>query len=263
MTQIINQPPNPYMMLVDGSDRISGRTGLPSVIQFKFQPTDFTIDQSTAWGASNGMNRPAPILQFSHGEQVGYNFNMKLWAAHSDDSIDEDLEALRLSITKDDDLKRPPRWQFVWGQFIDETVVVQSLGGIKVDQLRSDGKLRGATLSIKLLIYRSIDVALVAEDRPTDTFFTIAKFGDTWESIALREYDEPAYGDALRQANPGVMFPSKALGKILKLPKLENVRNVVLAPSSIPLVRTAAGLALRNAMYAERSVSRQSAILKK
>ncbi len=263
MSRITNQPPNPKLVLLDSSPRQQGRSGLPSEIQFKFQPTDFTMDVGAAWSSSTGQNRPHPILQYSHGEQQGYSFSMVLFAAHADDNIDGQLVMLQDAVAKDETLKRPPRWQFIWGQFIDETVVVKSIGGVRVGDLRNDGSLRQVTLSIQLLVYRSVDVALVAEDRPTDTFFAVTKSGETWEDIALREYDEPAYGDALRQSNPQLMFPGANPGKIIKLPKLEHIRNVIVEPASIPLLRTGAGLALRRDMFAARGVTRQSVVLKK
>jgi hypothetical protein len=263
MTRITNQPPNPKLVLLDTSPRQGARSALPNEIQFKFQPTDFNIDVGAAWASSTGMNRPMPILQYSHGEQQTFTFGMKLFADNTDQSIQDMYDALKLSVQKDEDLKRPPRWQFIWGQFIDETVVVKSIGGVKVNQLSPDGTLRDVDTAIALLVYRSVDVALVAEDRPTDTFFAVTKSGDLWEDLALREYDEPAYGDILRQSNPAIPFPGRTVGKIIKLPKVENIRSLPIEPSSIPLVRTSAGLALRRDVYAARSVSRESVVLKK
>ena len=263
MSRIVNSPPVPRLVLLDSTDRQSARTQLPQTIEFQFQPTDFTMDWGAAWASSTGMNRDNPILQFSHGEQKGYQFGARLFAKDSSEDIQPLLDALKLAVEKDDELKRPPRWQFIWGQFIDETVIVKTIGGVKIDELRQDGTLRGATLGVQLLLYHSVDVALVAEDRPTNTFYAVTKSGDTWEDIALREYDEPAYGDILRQNNPGIKFPAQQTGKIVLLPKIENIRGIALEPSSIPMVRTSAGLALRRSMYALRSVSRQSTILKK
>jgi hypothetical protein len=91
----------------------------------------------------------------------------------------------------------------------------------------------------------------------------VTKKGDTWESIALREYDTPDFGDHLRQTNPQMMFPGEDPGKIVKLPKLENIRNLDIEPTSIPLLRTEAGLRLRRDLYASRSVVRLSPIMKK
>jgi len=263
MTKIINQPPNPKLVLLDTSPRQGSRSALPNEIQFKFQPTDFNMDIASAWASSTGMNRPMPILQYSHGEQQMYSFGMKLWADNHEQSIETMVDALRLSVVKDDNLRRPPRWQFIWGQFIDETVVVKSIGGVKVSELRNDGTLREVELAVSLLVYRSVDVALVAEDRPTDTFFSVTKSGDIWEDLALREYDDPAFGDILRQSNPSIPFPGQTVGKIIKLPKIENIRSLPIEPSSIPLVRTSSGLALRRDVYAARSVQRQSVVLKK
>lgn len=266
MSLIVNSPPMPRLVLIDQTDRQGNRSTLPNVIQFKFQPVDFGMDVGSAWASSTGMNREQPIIQFSHGEQRGFNFGMKLFAKDkSDNSPDADLKALQKAVEKDSDLNRPPRWQFIWGQFVNETVVVKSIGGVKIGLLRQDGTLRDVTLSIQLLLYQPVDLAIAtADDRVSNTYYAVTKRGDQWEDIALREYDEPAYGDVLRQANPQVMFPGSGsgIGKIVTLPKLVNIANTVIAPSSIPLQRTTAGLTLRSQMYAERSVSRQSAVLK-
>lgn len=256
------EAPKPKLVSLEKDPRNADRVPTPDEIVFQFQPTDFQADVGAAWATSSGMNRANPIIQFSHGEQRGFSFGMRLFAADKDTDIQMTYDALVASVTKDDDLRRPPRWQFIWGQFIDETVVVKSIGGIKVADLRPDGTLRDVTFSMQLLVYRSVDVALVAEERPTDTFFGITKRGDTWEDIALREFSDPAYGDILRQHNAGLPFPGNTPGKIVKLPKIENIRNQSIEPTSIPLARTAAGLGLRRDIYAKRSVTRQSVILK-
>lgn len=256
------QAPRPKLVSLEKDPRNADRIPTPDEIVFQFQPTDFQADVGAAWATSSGMNRPDPILQYSHGEQRGFSFGMRLFGLNNDMDIQATYDSIVATVAKDDDLRRPPRWQFIWGQFIDETVVVKSVGGIKVGELRPDGTLMDVTFSIQLLVYRSVDVALVAEDRPTDTFFAVTKRGDTWEDIALREYSDPAYGDILRQRNARLPFPGQTPGVIVKLPKLENIRNEVIAPTSIPLARTASGLALRRDMYAKRSISRQSVILK-
>lgn len=263
MGNVTNAPPGPRLVLLDTSAAQQGHAGLPTEIQFKYQPQDLTEDVGANWGSSTGMNRADPILQYSHGDQRGFSFTMKLWADHSEVNIDDQITLLKRCVLKDEDLKRPPRFQFIWGTFIDETVVVSSIGGIKYDELRSDGTCRGATLSVRLLIYKSVDVALVAEDRPTDTFFTTAKSGDTWEHLALREYDDPELGEILRRRNPSIPFPGNEPQRIVTLPKIENIRNEIIEPDSIPLARTEEGLKLRAAMYEKRSVSRETTILKK
>lgn len=264
MSQITNRPPPPRLVLVDKSDRDLGKSGLPSEIEFKFQPTEFTITGlASSWGSSTGMNRAMPIIQFNHGEQQGFSFGMKMWADHSQVDIQSQLDVLKATVVRDEDLKRPPIWQFIWGQFIDETVVVKTLGDIKVDELRPDGSLRGCNLSIELLVYRTVDVALIAEDRPSDTFFSLTKQGEQWEDIAQREYNDAGYGDLLRRRNPTIMFPGKTVGKIVKLPKLATLRGQEINPDSVPLRRTADALALRLKVYNSRSKVRYTPVLRK
>lgn len=263
MSNIVNAPPPPRLILLDTDLFDQGALAIPTEIQFRYVPQDFTYDKGVNWGSSTGMNRDNPILQFSSGEQQQFTFGMRLFAQHSGENIDLQYKRLLESSEKDLKLKRPPRWQFIWGTFIDETVVIKSLGGIKFGDIRPDGTLRDVSFSITLLFYRSVDVALVAEDRPADTFFVLTKSGDQWEDLALREYGDPILGEILRRRNPQLPFPGEAPGNIVKLPKIENIRNEAIEPDSIPLRRTTDGLALRLRVYEARSRPRESTILKK
>jgi hypothetical protein len=263
LSNIVNQAPPPRLTLLDISIEKQGKAGLPDEIVFQFQPGQLTENMAAAWSSSTGMNRDHPILQYSHGEQNQFSFEARLWAANSDVNIEEQLEALKRATRRDEDLKRPPIWQFTWGTFIDETVVVQSVGNIRYDAIRPDGSLRGVTLAITLLVYRTIDVELVAEDRPTDTFYVVTKSGDQWENIAQREYGDAMMGDLLRRRNPALPFPGQNPGKIVKLPKSETLRNEPVEPDSPPLRRTKEGLSLRASLYEARSKSRESTIILK
>lgn len=259
MSSIKTAVPPPKLTLIDTN--IS--SGLPTEIVFQYAPNTMTENRGAAWAESTGHNRAHPILQYSNGELASYAFEARLFAHNNALNVDDLLNALKLSVERDEELRRPPRWHFTWGTFIDETVVVQSIGGIRYDQVRPDGSIRGCTFSINLLVYRSIDVELVAEDRPSDTFFAATKSGDQWEDIALREYNDPMLGELLRRRNPGLMFPGAEPGTIVKLPKIETLRNEVIEPDSPPLRRTKEGLALRNKMFAARNKPRSSSIILK
>lgn len=253
MSQLINAPPLPVLTPLDGSLN-------RAPIEFQFQPLDSSEDVGAAWASATGMNRDHPILQYSHGEQRGFNFSARLFAKDSEHTIDEVLALLKQATERDPELKRPPRFNFSWGSVINETVVVKSVGGIKYDSLRNDGSLRGATLQIQLLVYRFIDVELSGKPEPS-TFYGITKTGDQWEDIALREYGDPLMGELLRRINPAVIFPGQQPGSIVRLPPASKLRGESIEPDSPPMRRTPEGMALRLKMFELRSKSRESTVL--
>lgn len=260
MSTIKISVPPPKLTLLDSNTA----AGLPTEIVFQYAPNNLTEDGvGSNWSSSTGMNRARPIIQYGSGEQNGFSFEARLWAHNKDENVDAMLDALKKSCQRDEELKRPPRWQFTWGTFIDETVVVQTVGNIRYDQIRPDGSIRGCLLAVNLLVYSSIDVELVAEDRPSDTFFAVTKAGDQWEDIALREYNDALLGELLRRRNPRLLFPGTTPGVVVKLPKMETLRNEVIEPDSPPLRRTSEGLALRNRMFAARNMPRASTIVLK
>ena len=232
-------------------------------IVFQYEPQNLTESASSAYSSSTGMNRSNPFVQFSNGEQRTVTFEARMWASDSTQTIEERIADLKAAVEIDDDLKRPPRYQFIWGSVVDVLVVVQSIGGIRYDRLRPDGTAIGATLSINLMKVVEWDVELVAEDRATDTFYSPTKAGDQWETIAVRQYGDALMGELLRRLNPSIPFPSDVPGTIVKLPRPETLRNEPIEPTSPPLERTSEGLALAGRVVAARSISRESSVLKK
>lgn len=232
-------------------------------IVFQYEPQNVTESYGSAYSSSTGMNRANPLVQFSNGEQKTITFDARMWASDSTQTIEARIEDLKRAVDPDDDLKRPPRYQFVWGSLIDALVVVQSIGGIRYDRLRPDGTAIGCTLSINLMRVVEWDVELVAEDRVTDTFYAPTKSDDQWETIAVRQYGDALMGELLRRRNPSIPFPGAAPGTIVKLPRPETLRNEPISPSSPPLERTSEGLALAARVVAARSVPRATPVLKK
>lgn len=253
MSQLKHAPPLPELRPLDPGF---------SIIRFQFPPTGFSEERTVNWASATGMTRENPILQFSNGNQRTYTFGARLWAANSDEDIEPIVIELERATERDPNLGRPPRWCFVWGTAVNETVVVQSIGGIRYDDLRHDGSLRGVTLQMTLLVWRFIDVEITGQPLPS-TFYAVIKEGDTWESLALREYKDPILGDLLRRQNPEIMFPTDHVGKVVALPPLNTLlESGVLEPDSAPLQRTAESLEVRADLFEKRASRKSSIILK-
>lgn len=253
MSLIKHAPPYPELRPLD--------EGYPT-INFQFPPISFTENRAANWASQTGMTRENPILQFSNGEQRSFQFQARIWAHNESVSVEPIIDELKRATERDPDLGRPPRWSFVWGTAVSETVVVRSIGNIRYDELRPDGSLRGALLQIELLVWRFTDVEFSGEPTPS-THYVVLRQGDTWEGVALKEYGDPDLGDLLRRRNPATLFPGCKPGTVVELPPRQKLLDEAeLEPDSGPLRRTEEALEERARLFEARSQPRESLVLK-
>lgn len=228
-------------------------------LEFQFTPTSFSMDIGADYATATALNRQHPIMQWTKGKQKTITFEAKFYALTTDVNIDDVLTKLEAACSKVERLGRPPILIFTWGRVISEFVVIESLGNIIIDDLRPDGSHQGFLFRIALRRHDFFDLTLTDPDAPPhDSFTKVVRYGDTWESIALREYNEPIKGDLLRRRYPATPFLSP--GQIVILPDRENIRGVKVLPESPPLARTDEQIKVREAIFAARGGKRVSHI---
>lgn len=184
--------------------------------------------------SQESLNTQTPNRQWVGGESETFQFEARIYARDSLKDVAAKITQLKSFARKRDDLGRAPMFIFTFGTQLSFTCFVKSLGGIKYDELRSDGTLRGASFTIILekLDERAIDgsISLAAKIKsvggiissavglaagvglvniPGGSLHTIgrtvrAKDGDTFEGIAQKEYGDALIGDVLRRANPDI-----------------------------------------------------------
>lgn len=171
----------------------------------QFTPQDFTHDLSAIVPESGGFSRTHPLVQWVGGAVETITFQARLFSEHRDDTTASDkFEQLKLLRQSLPPLYRPPLTFFFWGRVFPGGVpcFVQSLGGVKYDEIRSDGTIRGLTLNItlkKVVPHRIIrNVESPVEQTPVHT----VKDGETYEMIAYRRWGDPMLGVILRRMNP-------------------------------------------------------------
>lgn len=178
----------------DRGDRISG--------QFTAQQVTQNVGASIA--EAGGFSRESPIIQWVGGMLKDWTFQARLFSDGSRSNIAADkLERLELLTKRDRSLGRPPLVSFFWGIAIPDgfPCMVDSLGGIVYDELRDDGSMRGATLSITLKKFTPFRIEQVAAQSTQRTPQYVVKDGDTYELIAKRMYGDPLFGILLRRKN--------------------------------------------------------------
>lgn len=236
--------------------------GSPRRILFEFPPEDLSQGISSTWSETSSLGRNHPIQQFTKGDQETITFTARFFARHQFENVQDTINALKRAVKSDPSLGRPPIFDFVWGRAVNDTVVIQSVGGVKILSMRPDGTVRDASLTIALRHYEPYSLKQSDPNaKQQDTFYLKAAEGDSWESLAQRFYRSALKGDLLRRLRPDLPFLTT--GTLVKMLKPERFDGIAITPSAIPLVRNGDGIALRIESFAARGASKKSVVVKR
>lgn len=182
---------------------------------------------------------------------------------------------------KPNSMGRPHRFLFTAGTELEFSVFVRSVGGVKYDDLRSDGTIRGALFTItlektqaenlKLASAAGVSMAALLKtgfgvitsiagaaglgsfnpasviNIPGGSLHTIGKSikvkqGMSFESIARAEYGNPMLGDVLRRTQPDKV--NLVPGDDIILVRAEEIVQIPITPQSVALKDTTDNKAL-------------------
>lgn len=227
-----------------------------------------------------------PNIQYIRNEGETFQFTARVFAEHSGQNILEKIQILKSFVRKNPDLNRSPLFIFNFGLEISFKCFVQSLGGIRYDEPRQDGSLRGAILNIELVKTeieedaKAVAMSAAAQakqaigigtavlgvasaggliDIPGGSLHTIdkqytAKNGDTYESISATEYGSAEHGDILRRIHPS-MRDLKPNDKVTLVVKNE-LLSIIVTPQSTALQRDKDAINMRKEKFELRSKSK-------
>ena len=201
----------------------------------QFDPGDVTESVSASYAETHTLNRQTPISQFLHGDSDTLTFQARLFAGDSSQSILPALDTLKAWTRRDPNLSRPPHILFWVGDGSLRMVqsVIESLGSIRYDRHRSDGSIRGVTMTVSLR--EVVDFSLISVP-PPETRFHKVRADEYQEFLAAREYSEPLLGDVVRKRQPrlDILQP----GDTFELPSRDAIRNIAVVPRSVALRNT-------------------------
>lgn len=226
-------------------------------------------------GETTSVGKDKPNFQWLHGEGEDFNFTARIYANDSFVNIRQQIELLKSFARRVKELKRSPRALFTTGTEIGFTCFVR---GVKIlyDELRDDGSLRGCVCQISLQKIEDTitenaatslrsqvkftfgevkaGAALFAQSAkgliniPGGSLHTIGrrfqvKQGDTFESIAAKEYGNPLFGDILRRAQPQ-KEPITPSSEIILVDRAD-ILTMTVTQQSVALKNSAENLTLR------------------
>jgi len=192
-----------HLLLEESAETVDLAAG--DRIYGQFTPQEFTYDMGANVPDAGGYSREHPLVQWIGGTTETLSFQARLFSEHRDDhSAAEKLDTLKSLKRSLPPNNRPPITRFFWGNAIPGGVqcFVQSLGGVKFDEIRQDGSIRGVSLSITLKRFTPFRVVRVVSSPVEQTPIHTVKDGQTYEMIAQNKWGDPLLGVILRRMNP-------------------------------------------------------------
>lgn len=176
----------------------------------QFTPQNATHSIGANLPEAGGFSRAHPLMQWVGGKMETFSIEVRLFSEHSkDQTAREKIELFKLLVKPMEPLGRPPLMRFFWGDVIPGGMpcFIESLGGIRYDEIRPDGSIRGATLTMSFKRFTPFTIERITTSPVERTPIHHVRTGETYEMIALRHFGDPLLGVALRQQNP--RFPMK------------------------------------------------------
>jgi len=166
----------------------------------------FTVDDlqlNTVGGVYadiTSVNQSHPITQWIRGQLETVTLNSEFFAEHKNDEVTTRFGDLLKLARRDDTWGRPPICMFSFGTKLSMMCFLEHVANIGFGPLRPDGTPQRIKFTLTLRNYTP------NLQQPTDpsipghqSLWRVAKTGDTYESIARREYGDAMVGEFLRR----------------------------------------------------------------
>ena len=258
----------------------------PQVSTLNFTGDFIAENQSESVGSrldeQGSLNKPKPNFQWLGGEAEAFQFQSRIWARDSFTSVKPQIELLKSMARRNKDLRRAPIFLFTSGTEIGFTCFVKGVQ-FEYDEHKADGSIQGAVVSIGLqkiddTIVQAAATSLAAQIKQAAGIVAAAagigsivgrikniagfsvhtlgrdvtvKSGETFESIAKREYGSALIGDILRRAQPD-KFDLKVGDKIFLIEPSE-ARQIRVTQQSVSQKDTVVNQQLKNDFFELRN----------
>jgi hypothetical protein len=166
-----------------------------------FNPKEYTIAKSVPWNPHASAGLDAPEMQFTTGQGETLNLELFFDTYEAGSNVREHTDKLHALALIDAELHRPPLLVVTWGQLKFQGVV-ESINH-RFTMFLENGTPVRATCTLSLREARS--AAQQSQDKPLESpdhaKLHAVRRGETLQSIAAREYDDPGEWRRIADAN--------------------------------------------------------------
>src|SRR5512135_2082540 len=146
------------------------------------------------------VNQSHPVTQWIRGQLETVTLNSEFFAQHKDDEVTTRFGDLLKLTRRDDVFARPPVCIFSFGTKLKMQCFLEHVANIAFGPLRPDGTPQRIKFTLTLRNYTpNLQQPTDPATPPHQSLWRVAKTGDTYESIARREYGDALLGEFLRR----------------------------------------------------------------
>jgi len=192
------------------------------IIECKFNPPEYSTEKRVNYGELQATGSGASVQQFVDGQ--ARRLSMELFfdtSQEQEDVRDEYVDKFDLLVDVDPELHAPPICQFVWGEGLMFTALVESIDKTFTMFLPSGVPVR-ARINVTFTEYKTSEYhqsEISPESADITKAWTVTE-GDTLWLIASSEYGDPAHWRTIADANDIQNPRDLETGKELELPPL-------------------------------------------
>ncbi len=176
--------------------------GNPGPIQALFNPKEYAISKSVPWNPQASAGLDAPEMQFTTGQGESLDLELFFDTYEQGTPVTVHTKRLHRLAMIDAELHRPPMVLVTWSASLVFQGVIESIAHRYTMFLESGIPVR-ATVTLKLREARS--ATQQAQERPPQSpdhaKLRAVRRGETLQSIAAEEYDDPSEWRRIADAN--------------------------------------------------------------
>jgi len=173
------------------------------IIECKFNPPEYSTEKQVNYGELQATGSGASVQQFIDGQARRLSMELFFDTSEAQEDVrDEYVDKFDILVDVDPELHAPPICQFVWGEGLMFTALVESIDKTFTRFLRSGVPVR-ARVNVTFTEYKTSEYhqsEISPESSDITKAWTVTE-GDTLWLIASKEYGDPAHWRTIAEAN--------------------------------------------------------------